>query len=189
MPDSTYFSVGVAVAKARNTAYYASDDLQPEDQVPGVPKNVAFSNRTIRFLAEPRFPAGIDNTEPPEFSILNDPGINPATGENIGAPTPASAFKSVLGHDSFNPNSNFHDPNHPENQNGVVFFPGSTPIYTNGQLIGGLGVSGDGVNQDDVITYLTAQNFLPPPSVTRADEVFVHGVRLPYFDFPRNPFA
>ena len=30
------------------------------------------------------------------------------------------------------------------NQNGVVFFPGSTPLYLGGKLVGGLGVSGDG---------------------------------------------
>ena len=71
----------------------------------------------------------------------------------------------------------------------MVFFPGSTPIYDpdTGALIGGFGVSGDGVDQDDVVTFFGAQGFLPPDAVLRADEVFVDGVRLPYQKFLRNP--
>jgi uncharacterized protein GlcG (DUF336 family) len=192
MPDATYFSLDVAVAKGRNTAYYAdADALQPADRVPGVPLGTAFTNRTIRFLAEPRFPSGVDGSAPPKFSILNDPGINPLTAENIGAPQPASAFQTVLGYDAFHPGTNFRDPGDPgvgvANQNGVVFFPGSTPIYKNGVLIGGLGISGDGVDQDDVVTYSASQGYLPPDPIVRADEVTVNGVRLPYFKFPRNP--
>ena len=38
------------------------------------------------------------------------------------------------------------------NQSGVVFFPGSAPLYRNGVMVGGLGVSGDGVEQDDYVT-------------------------------------
>ena len=34
MPDATYFSIDVAVAKARNVAYYANpSQLQPIDEV------------------------------------------------------------------------------------------------------------------------------------------------------------
>ncbi|HBI46872.1 MAG TPA: hypothetical protein DDY78_29070, partial [Planctomycetales bacterium] len=61
MPDATIFSIDVAVAKARNEAYYNdATQLQPIDQVPGVAPGVAFTNRTYRYLAEPRFPEGID---------------------------------------------------------------------------------------------------------------------------------
>src|SRR5262249_4124970 len=96
------------------------------------------------------------------------------------------------GFDSFNPQSNFHDPFNVANQNGVVFFPGSAPIYknlggTSRTLVGGLGVSGDGVDQDDVVTFEAANGFTPPASVLRADHVFVRGVRLPYPKFNRQP--
>lgn len=212
MRDATVFSVDVAVAKARNTAYYAdATQLQNIDQVPGVPAGTAFTNRTIRFLSEPRFPDGIDAGAPNQtFSILDD--IANATGLPLGgkangialvesnAPISVSAFDSVLGHDAFNPNTNFRDPgdgavgsgdpldDRKRNQNGIVFFPGSTPVYgSNGQLIGGFGVSGDGVDQDDVVTFAGAQGFLPPDAVVRADEVFVNQVRLPYQKFLRNP--
>ncbi len=188
MPDSTVFSIGVAVAKARNVAYY--DDptqLQPQDEVPGVAPGVAFTSRTFRYLADPNYPEGIDGTPPGPFSILNDGGVDPTTGLDVGPPLPASAFQSVLGYAAFHPNANFHDPNDPLNQNGVVFFPGSSAVYVNGQIRGGLGVSGDGVAQDDVVTYAGVAGFGPPPDVTTADEVFVRGVRLPYFNFDRNP--
>ncbi|HEY2253426.1 MAG TPA: heme-binding protein, partial [Planctomycetaceae bacterium] len=197
MPDATTFSIQVAVAKARNVAYYDSAQLLPQDQV--VQQGVSFTNRTFRFLAEPRFPAGVENTKPPPFSTLNDPGIDPATGENIGAPLAASNYlgpnSSVAGHDAFVPESNFHQaPN--ANQSGIVFFPGSTALYRNGQLIGGLGISGDGVDQDDTVTFVAAQGYLPTSSVLRADQVFFANaddpddfVRLPFIEFLRNAFV
>ena len=205
MPDSTVFSEDVAVAKARNVAYFNDPaQLQSQDQVAtitGQPQVIApgtsFTSRTFRFLAEPRFPAGVDDSVPPQFSILNDAaaaGIDPETGENIAAPGLASDFTTVMGHDVFNVGTNFHDTSSPAaNQNGIIFFPGSTSLYKNGQMVGGLGVSGDGVNQDDVVTFLSAQGYLPDPVATPnalpADYVGVDGVRLPYFNFTRNPFG
>jgi uncharacterized protein GlcG (DUF336 family) len=70
--------------------------------------------------------------------------------------------------------------------NPVVFFPGSLPLYKNGALVGGLGISGDGVDQDDYVTAQAAAGF-EAPDVIRADRVIVFGVRLPYLKFPRNP--
>ncbi len=188
MPDSTVFSIQVAVAKARNVGYY--DDpaqLQPVDELPGIAAGVSFTNRTFRYLADPRYPEGIDGSPPGIFSILNDGGVNPTNGLQIGAPLPASAFQSELGFTAFHPDANFHDPNNPLNQSGVVFFPGSSGVYVNGQIVGGFGASGDGVTEDDVTTFAGIQGFGPPPNITTADEVFFRGVRLPYFNFVRNP--
>ncbi len=201
MPDATVFSIDVAVAKARNVAYYSdAADLQPVDQI--VAGGVAFTNRTFRFLAEPRYPAGIDGSTPGVFSTLNDPGINPHTAENSGVPSTAGSFTSVLGFDAFHPMTNFRDPGDVSvvaagsvvaptaNQNGIVFFPGSTPVYKGGMLIGGFGVSGDGVDQDDVVTSTASgSQYQPPAAVTRADQVIFRGVRLPFFKFLRNPFV
>ena len=105
----------------------------------------------------------------------------------MGVPVPASFITSVFGHDAFHPQTNFHDPFNILNQNGVVFFPGSAPVYSGGLLIGGLGVSGDGVNQDDVVTSASQTGFEVPANVMRADQVFVRGVRLPYQKFDRQP--
>lgn len=189
MDDATYFSLDVAVAKARNMAYYAdSAALDPADQVL-TKKGVAFTSRTVRFLAGPRYPVGVDGARPGPFSILNEPSINPKNAENLGAAAPASAFTTVLGYDSFNIGTNFRDASSPsENQNGVVFFPGSSALYKGGVLVGGLGVSGDGVDQDDVVTVAAARGF-NPPSTLKADRYTYKGVRLPYTKFLRNPYG
>ncbi len=214
MDDGTVFSTDIAIAKARNVAYYdqstvapnpTSPGLQPIDQVrttstdpnsPVIAAGTSFTNRTFRYLAEPFFPSGENGSAPPQFSILTDglngnpAGINIATGENTGLPAPDTAFTSVMGHDVFNVGTNFHDAADPQNQNGIVFFPGSTALYKNGVLVGGLGVSGDGVDQDDVVTFLAAQGYLPNgTSVTTSDQVNVDGVRLPFQKFDRNPFG
>ncbi|MDA1051860.1 MAG: dockerin type I domain-containing protein [Planctomycetota bacterium] len=200
MPDATIFSIDVAVAKARNTAYHADDTAvldsdRVDDNGDGaadanVPAGTAFTNRTFRFLSEPRYPSGVENSRPGAFSILLDPGIDPNTGENIGPALPASAYSasgtSVLGFDAFNPGRNFRDPDNIANQNGIVFFPGSAPLYKDGKLIGGFGASGDGVDQDDVVTFSATVGFEVPEAM-RVDQFFVRDVRLPFQKFLRNP--
>ncbi|MGE3806028.1 MAG: heme-binding protein [Gemmataceae bacterium] len=188
MPDATIFSIDVAVAKSRNTAYYAdANTLQAIDQLPGIPAGTAFTNRTFRYAAEPRFPEGIDGKPPGPMSVLQSGGANLVNGLNVGAPLPASAFQTFLGYDAFFPQTNFHDPNNITNQNGVVWFPGSAPLYSGGTLIGGFGVSGDGVDQDDVVTFIGTFGFGVPATVLRSDQTFFTGVRLPYQKFLRNP--
>ncbi len=215
MHDSTIFSIDVAVAKARNTVYYAGPDLQTVDQVDDnddgvadVPLGTAFTNRTFRFLAEPRFPQGVDGSQPGDFSILREnvggvplfqteflrsrrPKIAVQAAENnpVLGPAAASAFVTVFGFDSFNPGRNFRDLDNIANQNGIVFFPGSTPLYDGTTLIGGFGISGDGVDQDDVVTFYGAQGFLPSDAISSADDIRVRNTRLPYQKFNRNPFG
>ncbi len=191
MQDATVFSLDVAVAKARNVRYLSdATAIRPADTVDGLDPGVALTNRTVRFLAEPRFPDGVDGSQPPQFSTLRNPSVDSATAENIGMPAAAAGFDSVLGYDAFHVGTNFRDTTTPlEHQNGVIFFPGSTPLYRDGELIGGFGVSGDGVDQDDVVTFLAAADFLPGVGTTRADQVSVDGVRLPYMKFLRNPLA
>ncbi len=192
MPNETVFSLDVAVAKARNTAYYDSSNLQPSDQLAGIPLGTAFTNRTFSYLAEPRYPEGVGNTPGP-WSSLNDPGINPATGEDSGLPLPASVYMqnstSELAYAAFDPDSNFREvttPANANNQNGVVFFPGSAGVYLAGKLAGGFGASGDGVDEDDVVTYSSVVGF-DPLSSKRVDQFFYRGVRLPYQQFDLNP--
>jgi uncharacterized protein GlcG (DUF336 family) len=188
MPDALCDALDVTPAKARNSVYYASSDLQPQDRLPGIPLGTAFTTRTFRYLAVPRYPSGNNNAAPGIWSILNEPGINPKTGYNIGAPKAASSFKTVLGFDSFNPGRNFSAPFNvmpKENQNGTIFFPGSSAIYKNGQLAGGYGSSGDGVDQDDVGAFYGAVGYTPP-AAKQADQFLFRGIRLPYIKFSRN---
>ena len=137
----------------------------------------------------PRFPEGIDGAPPGPFSQLNDDpfGTSRTTGLQVGPPLPASAYQSVVGYDSFNPGTNFHQTGNILNQNGIVFFPGSAPLYRAGLLAGGFGVSGDGVDQDDVTTIAGQSGFDVPATILRADQVYVRGIHLPYQKTNRNP--
>jgi hypothetical protein len=70
--------------------------------------------------------------------------------------------------------------------NGITIFPGGFPLYRNGVLIGAVGVSGDGIDQDDIVASSGSVGFLPPPEI-RADHMQYRGARLPYAKYPRNP--
>ncbi len=162
MGDGTVFSIDVAVAKARNVAYFSSTAPTVAHDLPGVPVGTAVTNRTISFGAQPFFPPGIDGSNPGPFYnylYINDV-MNPCTQGSQNPPI--------------------------QNPSGIVFFPGSEPLYKNGILVGGLGVSGDGVDQDDYVTDGGAAGFQAPDAI-RADQVIINGVRLPYLKFPRNP--
>ena len=74
----------------------------------------------------------------------------------------------------------------PNLPNGITIFPGGFPLYRNGALIGAVGVSGDGIDQDDLISASGASLFLAPVPI-RADETQYRGARLPFAKFPRNP--
>ena len=70
--------------------------------------------------------------------------------------------------------------------NGMTIFPGGFPLYRDGILIGAIGISGDGVDQDDLIGASGCADFLAPKLI-RADTYSYRGARLPYAKFPRNP--
>jgi uncharacterized protein GlcG (DUF336 family) len=157
MPDATIFSVDVAVTKARNVVYFSGEG---NADLPGVPPGTAINARTLGYAGQPLFPGGIDFTDPgPFFDLFLDDLAN------------------ACSQGSQEPNAN---------QSGIVFFAGSTPLYRNGVLVGGLGVSGDGVDQDDYVTFFGAGEFFPDPGIW-ADRVKIDGVRLPFLHFPRQP--
>jgi uncharacterized protein GlcG (DUF336 family) len=157
MPDGTVFSADVAVTKARNVIWFSGAGSA---DLPGVPAATAVTNRTIGFGAEPFYPPGIDGAAAgPFYNLFLSDVANPCTQGSQAANA---------------------------NQSGIVFFPGSLPLYKGDVLVGGLGVSGDGVDQDDYVTAAGAKGFEAAEAI-RADQVVVDGVRLPYLKFPRNP--
>jgi uncharacterized protein GlcG (DUF336 family) len=161
MPDATIFSIDVAATKARNMVYFNGTQRSDAD-LSQVPVGTAVTNRTISFGAQPFFPPGIDDSNAgPFFPLFMNDVVNPCSQGLDGGLSGG-------------------------NNSGIVFFPGSTGLYRNGALIGGLGVSGDGVDQDDYVTSGAAAEFQAPANL-RADQIFIRGVRLPYFKFPRNP--
>jgi uncharacterized protein GlcG (DUF336 family) len=161
MPDATVFSIDVAVAKARNVVWFSRNARD----LPGVPNGTAVTNRTVGFGAQPLFPPGIDSSV---FDVRPGP------------------FFDLFLRDLANPCTNGSEPLNP-NQNGIVFFPGATALFSGNSIIGGLGISGDGVEQDDYVTTLAATETLVPPPEKWADRILIDGVRLPMFKFPRHP--
>jgi uncharacterized protein GlcG (DUF336 family) len=188
MGDATMFSVDVALTKSRNAYYFSS--RSGYEALRGILENSgrgyrwlpdppggqgwAITNRTLSYGGQPLFPPGIDlHKEPtpgPFFDLFTFDAGNPCTE----GPGPSrGGNRSYL------------------NQSGIVWFPGSAPLYKNGELIGGLGVSGDGVEQDDFVSALASAGFYAPAElrVDRSVVVTAEGraVRLPYWKFPRNP--
>ena len=161
MSDSTVFSIDVAATKARNMVYFNSAARTSTD-LNGVPLGTAVTNRTISFGAQPFYPPGIDGSSAgPFFNLYTIDLASPCTqGFQSGATN--------------------------ANKSGIVFFPGSAGLFRSGALVGGLGVSGDGVDQDDYVTNGGTKGFEAPANI-RADQIMDQGVRLPYFKFPRNP--
>jgi hypothetical protein len=73
-----------------------------------------------------------------------------------------------------------------ELKNGIQIFAGGIPLYKNGVLVGGIGISGDGIDQDDFISAGGANNFAPPVGI-RSDQVVIRNTRLPFLKFPTRP--
>ena len=125
----------------------------------------ASSTRTVGFLAQRYYPPGIDGNSPgPYFGIQEALLIDAFLGVVFGG--------------------RYHS--NPYLPNQITIFPGGFPLYRNGILIGAIGVSGDGVDQDDIIAASGCKNFLAP-SVITADHFIYRGARLPYAKFPRDP--
>ncbi len=83
----------------------------------------------------------------------------------------------------------------PALHNGAQIFPGASPIYRGDTLIGAVGISGDGIDQDDMISFLglhraseLAGSFNHAPSGKRIDQLAPQGARLRYVQCPQAPF-
>jgi hypothetical protein len=149
------------VQKARTALFFSST-------------NRAYSCRTVGFLAQSLYPPGISGTQPGIFFGLQE-------RFSIITPTAFVATNPVSG--AVFTTSTSVNPNLP---NGITIFPGGFPLYRNGILVGAIGASGDGIDQDDLVAASGASVFLPPVPI-RADQTQYRGARLPFAKFPRNP--
>lgn len=168
MEDSLTDAVDVVPAKARSAVYYSQVGGPPlADQWPGFPvdgiNGVAVTTTALGFLSQTFYPPGIDGREAgPLFALALENQL-PAQATLQGSATP--------------------DPGY---QNGLIWFPGAVPLYRNGILVGGLGVSGDGVENNDIIAAGGARGFEPPKNL-RIDNFKFKGLRIPYLKFSQNP--
>jgi uncharacterized protein GlcG (DUF336 family) len=190
--DAPVFGFDVAVQKARTAAFFSGANAATSLRAAGFGSYVdranaeglrfdgafAFTDRATGFLHRPFFPDGIDNTAPGPFStaIANWSPFNVGlqldlvkTNFLVALAGPVASCTSI-----------------PGLPNGIQIFPGSVPLYKNGVLVGAIGISGDGVDQDDLIGAAGANGFSPAPEI-RSDQIFVRGVRLPFLKFPRSP--
>jgi len=161
-PDTTRFSWDVAVQKARTAVFFSAADR-------------AYSSRTVGFLAQSFYPPGIDVTQPGLFFGLQErfSSITPGVSMLFTNPANGAVFYTSAQVDGNLPN-------------GITIFPGGFPLYRDGVLIGGIGVSGDGIDQDDLVAAAGASLFQAPVP-NRADRTQYRGARLPFAKFPRNP--
>jgi uncharacterized protein GlcG (DUF336 family) len=124
-------------------------------------RQLAMSSRSVGFLAQRYFPPGLDGRPyGPYFGFQEAVTLRQAAGGGF--------------------------PGNMNLPNGITIFPGGFPIYRNGVVIGAVGVSGDGIDQDDIIASSGTASFLPPRRI-RADQYTYRGARLPYVKFPRDP--
>src|SRR5690349_8359647 len=190
--DAPVFGFDVAVQKARNAAFFSGANAATALRAAGFGAYAdraaadglrfdgafAFSARAIGFLHRPFFPDGIDNSAAGPFSTA----IGSWSPFNVGLQLDlvrtnflAALSGPVAGCTAI-----------PALPNGIQIFAGSVPLYKNGVLVGAIGVSGDGIEQDDLIAAAGANGFSPQVGI-RADQMFVRGVRLPFLKFPRSP--
>jgi len=140
MQDATNFSYDVAVQKARTAAFFSDDSH-------------AYTSTAIGFLSQGFFPIGINGGGPGPLYRLQDYLMdNISNLINQGPAAGSTVDQGPL-------------------PDGITDFPGGDPLYnSSGQLIGAVGVSGDGVNQDDLMCYAGTEGFQPPNGI-RSDQL------------------
>ena len=215
-PDAPVFGTDVALQKARTAAFFTSMtaasqlNALPPANYPTPPSTyvtalrtflnntgslangIAYSNRAIGNIARPYFPDGIGGTDNGPFSkpigqwsIFND-GLQLDLVQNklVASLTTGDNSTGCTGVGGL--------------VNGIQIFPGSVPIYRGNVLAGAIGVSGDGIDQDDMVAFLGLANastllnatIANAPPVLRADTVVPQGqgTRLRYVNCPQTPF-
>lgn len=224
-PDAPIFGIDVSLQKARTANFFsgafAGGQLQSAaGEVPqfvdrlrtflsdpnALTGQFAFSDRAGGNLSRPYFPDGevgqpngplsrpIDQFNP--FSTgLQSALVIGNLAQHLGFVTGAAASDTPR----FCTSLPQVTANHTRLANGIQIFPGSVPVYRGGILVGGIGVSGDGIDQDDMISFLGLNNagqrvggIGNAQPAMRADRIVVsiggRQVRLRYVNCPFAPF-
>ena len=208
VPPATYLDGGLVVLRKEPLSQYVTDVRAflgiPTALADGA---VAFSDRAGGNLSRPYFPDGLAGNPPGPFSKPAGEWSPFSTGLQLDL-----VYNAVIQHVGFVLAA---APDVPQNctgidgfdngfaqagviaqlANGTQIFPGSVPIYRGGQLVGAIGVSGDGIDQDDMIGFLAVHNaglqagsFGNAAPSMRADTLEPQGVRLRYINCPVAPF-
>ena len=200
-PDAPVFGTDVAVQKARTALLFSLPNATA--LIAGVPAvasyvpafaafvgaggaldgSTAFSTRAIGNLHRPMYPDGIGGTP---AGPLSQPLANWSVF-NVGFQLDLVQAQLLAGVGGSTPTG---CSGLPIATNGVQIFPGGLPIYRSGALIGAVGVSGDGVDQDDMVAFLGLANSGPgnAPAGMRADRLSPQGTGLKFVQCPQSPF-
>ena len=224
-PDAPIFGTDVSLQKARTAMFFSNPQaganllaagggvapfVQAMRTFLGDPNaltgNFAYGNRSVGNLARPYFPDGELGRPPGPLSRPID-DFNPfAVGLQVQL-----VAANIIQHAQFVAGASPTDtaqrctalPDTVQGQNrlenGIQIFPGGVPIYRGNTLIGGIGVSGDGIDQDDMVAFLGLNNggqrvggVGNAANDRRADRVVVNlgnaQVRLRYVSCPFAPF-
>jgi uncharacterized protein GlcG (DUF336 family) len=220
--DAPVFGTDVAVQKARTAAFFTNPNAAallsslPPATYPTTPpttssiaayvtatrvflndptalaNGVAYSNRAVGNLARPYFPDGIFGTANGPFALP----IGSWSVFNDGLQLDIVANKLVASLAAGDNGTGCTGLT--QLPNGIQIFAGGVPVYRNGQLAGAMGVSGDGIDQDDMVSFLGLANagaalgnaIANAPQEKRADEILPQGTgtRLRYVNCPQSPF-
>lgn len=208
VPAATYLDGGLTVLRDEPLGQYVTDARTflglPNALSDGA---IAFSDRAGGNLSRPFYPDGITGNPHGPFSKPQGEWSPFSTGLQLDL-----VYNAIVQHVGFTLNANADVPanctgvdgfddgfavvgSFPQLANGSQIFPGSVPIYRGNLLVGGIGVSGDGVEQDDMIAFLSVHNVSiqlgsianAPPSM-RADTLTPQGTRLRYVNCPVTPY-
>ncbi|MBL4849388.1 MAG: heme-binding protein [Planctomycetes bacterium] len=198
MADGTLFSSDIAVQKARTAAFFSTDSVaftaraigflsQPYFP-PGIDPTPPGPLARIRDIINR---GKITQEVIPSLRLLTPPPRLPSDGTTDEDPTTAgsqtfddfagaapaelASVRAILAAtggicltmDRTDTTPNFISPGL---QSGLMTFPGSVPLYRNGRLIGAVGVSGDGVDEDDAASFAGGNSGFPAPIGIRCDE-------------------
>ncbi|SLN57243.1 heme-binding protein [Oceanibacterium hippocampi] len=176
---------------------------------------VAFADRSGGNLSRPFFPDGVNGAPNGPLSqplaiwspfytglqldlVLDNIIEHLAFASPVGLPTTIPGNAAAADTDAFCTDLPIQGATgKPRVANGLQIFPGSVPIYRGNTLVGGIGVSGDGVDQDDMISFLGLHNagvilgtgIGNAPNAIRADRLTPAGARLRYVSCPFKPFV
>jgi uncharacterized protein (TIGR03437 family) len=148
----------------------------------GFPLNgsIIFSSRGMGFAARPFFPDGQNgsNITTPFSRPIN---VFSPFNDGLQLQLVLNDLVAALGGDPSVPCTPV-----PLTPNGIQIFAGSSALFRGGQMLGAVGVSGDGIDQDDLVSASGALGLEAPQNLNSTNLV-IQGVRFPYLRYPPFP--
>jgi len=219
-PDAPVFGTDVSVQKARTAAFFSRPDgladlgaikngfdyaarAKTFFGLPGSASGLgkAVSARAIGNVSRPNFPDGIEGKPRGPFSSPTSQWSPFNVGLQLDIVAPQVLASIGSSPSGICTSDSGGGPTDVGINNGIQIFPGAVPIYRGSTLVGAIGISGDGVDQDDMIASLGLQRaFLAlggrfdtdpghAPSAIRSDRLAVPGPgTLRYVQCPQSPF-